>query len=213
MTLLGVPATTDPLQLGESQFSPDDFCFRHSEFEDDQQQEPLIISEVEKRTAVLHWSTDEVKIWLQENVPFGNNRIQECLRAFTSKGIDGLGLLTLQRTHPACIGMTDFDWLLFKAARKRLLSGGGTLHSVSEAQDSKDNFSPSFWTPPCTPRKADYEITPPDSPQSFRPRSNSSTKFRHAQEALKLSTPRKLFAFPKLTWSSDPAKDEQVGLQ
>lgn len=45
---------------------------------------------------------------------------------------------------------------------------------------------------------------------SFRLR---STRFRHTPEALKLSTPKKIFAFPKLTWSSDPAKDEQVGFQ
>lgn len=208
MTLLGVPAVTDPLQLGESQFPTDDFCFRHSESEDEQQQEPSVSLQLEKRTAVLHWSIDEVKLWLQENIPFGNDRMQECLRAFTTKGIDGLGLLTMQRTHPACIAMSDFDWLLFKAARKRLLSRCGTLDSVSEVQDStKYNFSPSFWTPPCTPRRADSEITPPDSPQSFRLR---STRFRHTPEALKLSTPKKIFAFPKLTWSSDPAKDEQI---
>lgn len=47
----------------------------------------------------------------------------------------------------------------------------------------------------------------------FRLRSSNNTGFRQAQEALKLSTPKKLFTFPKLTWTSDPAKDEQVGFQ
>lgn len=209
MTLSGVSAITDPLQLGESQFPAEDYYSRHSDSDDERQQE-LSTSQVEKRTAVLHWSTDKVKTWLQENVPFGHNRMQECLRAFQTKGIDGLGFLTLQRTHPACIGMSDFDWLLLKAARKRLLSGCGKLDPLSGGQDLKYNLSTSFWTPPCTPRKGDSEITPPDSPQSFRPRSNSSTGLRHAQESLMLPTPRKLFAFPKLTWTSDTAKDEQI---
>ncbi|KAI5055180.1 hypothetical protein GOP47_0030325 [Adiantum capillus-veneris] len=210
MTLLGVPATTDPLQLGEPQSPTYDFCFRRSDSEEGREQETPTSLGIERRTAVLHWSIEEVNIWMQQNVPFGNDKMQECLRAFASKGIDGLSLLTLQRTHRACIGMTDFDWLLFKAARKRLLSGCGSVESISEVQDSNDNFSPSFWTPPCTPRRADSEITPPDSPQSFRPRSNPRTAYRQAQEALKLSAPRKLFAFPKLTWTSDPAKDEQI---
>lgn len=212
MTLLGVPATTDPLQLGEPQSPTYDFCFRLPDSEDGHEHEIPVSLEVERRTAVLHWSIEEVTFWMQQNLPFGNDKMQECLRAFTSKGIDGLCLLTLQRTHPACVGMTDFDWLLFKAARKRLLSVSGSVDSISDRQDSSDNFSPPFWTPPCTPRRADSEITPPDSPHSFRPRSNNKIAYRQAQEALKLSAPRKLFAFPKLTWTSDPAKDEQIDM-
>ncbi|KAH7279009.1 hypothetical protein KP509_37G000200 [Ceratopteris richardii] len=205
-----VPAAADPLHLEEPQSPTDEFCFQCSESDYGDVQETPKPLKIDNKTAVLHWSIDEVKIWMQQNVPFGNDKMQECLRAFSMKAIDGLSLLTLQRSHPACIGMSDFDWLLFKAARKRLLSFTSPVHAITETQDLNDRFSPSFWTPPCTPRREDSEITPPDSPYSLRPRSTSKTAYKQAQQALKLSSPKKLFAFPKLTWSSDPSKDEQI---
>lgn len=210
MTLSGMSAILDPLQLAVSQVTPED-CSRHCESDDERQQD-LLTAQVEKRSAVLHWSTEQVKTWLQENVPFSHDRMQERLRVFENKGVDGLCLLTLQRTHRACLAMTDFEWLLFKAARKRLLSGGDKMDPLSsERSDWKSNLSTSFWTPPCTPRKTDSDITPPFSPQPLR--SNSSNVLRRAQGTLMLSSPRKLFSFPKLTWSPDTtAKDEQIEL-
>ena len=53
-----------------------------------------------------------------------------------------------------------------QAARKKLLSGSGKVES---AHDPRCTENGSLWTIPCTPRrKGDSEITPPDSPDSFR---------------------------------------------
>ena len=40
------------------------------------------------------------------------------MRLFQAKAVDGISLLTLPRTHPACVGMNDFDWLLLKVMKE-----------------------------------------------------------------------------------------------
>lgn len=38
----------------------------------------------------------------------------EFVHAFEREAVDGLGLLTLQRSNRACVGMSDSEWLLLK---------------------------------------------------------------------------------------------------
>jgi hypothetical protein len=40
----------------------------------------------------------------------------EVVKLFSGQGVDGLGLLTLQRNHEACLGMSNSEWLLVKVS-------------------------------------------------------------------------------------------------
>ncbi|KAH7387380.1 hypothetical protein KP509_16G020100 [Ceratopteris richardii] len=73
-----VPAAADPLHLEEPQSPTDEFCFQCSESDYGNVQETPKPLKIDNKTAVLHWSIDEVKIWMQQNVPFGNDKMQEC---------------------------------------------------------------------------------------------------------------------------------------
>ncbi|MCO5547762.1 hypothetical protein L7F22_001214 [Adiantum nelumboides] len=175
-----------------------DAPFRHSDWEDERSHRGM-------RGAVLQWSSEQVKLWVQENVSFSNSRLQECIRAFDSETIDGLSLLTLRKSHRACSWMNDFEWLLFKAARRGLLSGAEKVEQLSLEQSDWQRSLTSIETPPCTPTKDDSRMTSPRSPLSLRS-SNSfeSTSSRFAAgNAIVLSIPRR-------SWSSDVTRDEQI---
>lgn len=46
--------------------------------------------------------------------------------------MDGLSLITLKRSHRACLGMCDFGQLMFKDARKRLIDGYERTERISK---------------------------------------------------------------------------------
>eukprot|EP00246_Nothoceros_aenigmaticus_P012980 TRINITY_DN4245_c0_g1_i1.p1 TRINITY_DN4245_c0_g1~~TRINITY_DN4245_c0_g1_i1.p1 ORF type:complete len:389 (+),score=38.15 TRINITY_DN4245_c0_g1_i1:118-1284(+) len=111
------------------------------------------LSEDDHATAVLHWLPDQVQAWMEQSVSFNPARMQEFLHSFRSENLDGLGLLTLQRTHRACRAMTSSEWQILKTARRRLVAGGGTdaLSNLSRVTIEAIFDSPCS-TPPGTPR-------------------------------------------------------------
>ena len=56
--------------------SEDYFSSEHSEIEDEHLWGQLPVQQVESKSLILHWTVDDVKTWLQENVPFGHDRMQ-----------------------------------------------------------------------------------------------------------------------------------------
>ena len=58
--------------------------------------------------------------------------MEDYLQIFQKENVDGLSFTTLKRSHRACFGMTDFEWLLFKEARKRLFDGYERTEGISD---------------------------------------------------------------------------------
>eukprot|EP00249_Psilotum_nudum_P006271 c19601_g1_i1 orf=45-704(-) len=196
-----------PVQVGESQVTKDDSLL------DSEERQVQEASHVDKTSDVLGWSVDQVKTWFEQNAPFDDGRMEECLRVFQNEEVDGLSLLTLQRNHRACSKLSDFEWVLLKAARKKLLAGGDRADlPSSDMLDLNNHLDTVFWTPPTTPKKGASDLTPPCSPQSFRSGSIKNVPPMRSSASTLFPSPLKLFSFPKLTRNSETSKDEQVGL-
>ncbi|GLJ18378.1 hypothetical protein SUGI_0325350 [Cryptomeria japonica] len=148
-------------------------------------------SEADRMNIVRHWSTEQVGMWFQKSVPFERNRMEEYLQIFQKEDIDGQSLLTLKRNHRACFGMTDFEWLLLKEARKRLLDGseksGGILEHLGTSPTATDIENVLFSS----------------SALSHSSRSNGS---------LWTGSFWKLLSIPKFNWASDVSKEDQIEL-
>lgn len=151
-------------------------------------------SDTDQTSVVQSWSTEQVRNWFQKNVPFEENRMEEYLQIFQKENVDGLSFTTLKRSHRACFGMTDFEWLLFKEARKRLFDGYERTEGIS------DHFGTS-------PTITDIEnILFTSSRLSCSPRSQDALWVRNN----KPTSLWNLFSIPKIPWGSDIAKDDQI---
>eukprot|EP00249_Psilotum_nudum_P007113 c20313_g1_i2 orf=470-1486(-) len=167
----------------------------------------------DKTSDVLHWSVDQVRLWLEQNVPLDDCRLQECLHAFQNERIDGLSLLTLQRNHCACSRISDSEWSLLKAARKKLLAINDRADvASSDTLDPNNHLGSSFWTPPTTPEKETSDLSLPCSPQHIRLGPEVSATSLQSSSSILSSSPQRLLSFPKLTSDSETSKDEQIAL-
>eukprot|EP00250_Pteridium_aquilinum_P015794 c22761_g1_i1 orf=219-818(+) len=181
------------IELGSSQTSEDhDFKPPSQEFE--------------RATAVQCWSVDDVVTWLQKRVPFPSERMQECSRAFQNEGIDGLRLLTLQRSNFACSGITDSEWLQLYSARESLLENDGR-----DAVPSGSHPSSPFSSPRST-----KEDAPEDASVSFHKPSRLNTSksliLRPARKKGILKSSLKFLSFSSKHWWNSPSTiNEQVG--
>ncbi|BBN04935.1 hypothetical protein Mp_3g08910 [Marchantia polymorpha subsp. ruderalis] len=152
------------------------------------------ICEADQASTVLKWSSEKVKSWLQQNVSFDHDRMQEFLHTFQNEGIDGLGLLTLQRSHRACTGMTDAEWLLLKASRRRLLTHGEKSSGMPLSR--------------LTVEEVLGAMTPPSTPPSLRMNNHFGSGLSNSHHDYGLfGSPRK-WSIPGLRWSH--AKDDQL---
>ncbi|CAM6126686.1 unnamed protein product [Calypogeia fissa] len=183
----------DPLNGVEHGGAEDDEDEYETPTRDNKENGPPI-SEEEQASAVLSWSVDKVKKWLETSVSFEQDRIQEFVHFFEREGVDGLGLLTLQRSHRACVGMSDTEWLLLKASRRRLLTHGekGSLSQLN--------------------KRAVEEVlgvlTPPSTPPASRTQNGSHNGFglRDSHDNGLFGSPRK-WSIPGLRWGQ--ARDDQ----
>jgi hypothetical protein len=98
----------DPLQIVEPQLPLEEFPAEKGA--------TTPTSRSDQTTAILHWSVEDVRHWLEHNVALPHSRLQEVVKLFSGQGVDGLGLLTLQRNHEACLGMSNSEWLLVKVS-------------------------------------------------------------------------------------------------
>ncbi|CAK9218350.1 unnamed protein product [Sphagnum jensenii] len=170
----------DPLQIVEPQLPLEEFPAEKGA--------TTPTSRSDQTTAILHWSVEDVRHWLEHNVALPHSRLQEVVKLFSGQGVDGLGLLTLQRNHEACLGMSNSEWLLVKAARRWLMAQGETPLPRPENALSIEH-APS--------------ATPPSTPQSTR-----SERSRDSHEKTSLLSPRKQWGMPNIWWGS--AKDDQA---
>eukprot|EP01018_Ginkgo_biloba_P024504 Gb_17917 [translate_table: standard] len=185
----------NPLQSGYSSLVIDG-ASQNSDTEYEKAEVPN--SDVGQRSVVLHWSTEQVRNWFQQNVAFEGDRMQVYLKIFQKEGVDGPALVTIKRNHRACSGMTDFEWLLFKEARKRLLDGTERREGIFEH----------FGTPPSTPEIENILFT---SPRTSHP-SRSQNALWARRNFTSAASFWNLFSIPKIPWGSDIAKDDQIEL-
>ncbi|GBG69979.1 hypothetical protein CBR_g4807 [Chara braunii] len=103
------------------------------------------VAAADSKSAVLQWQADSVCRWIEATVPFPPSRGLEYGHSFRLAGVDGLTLLTMQRSHHACKNMTDADWQTFKTARRRLLTGRGAHGYGSAPATTRMAASDSAW--------------------------------------------------------------------
>lgn len=181
----------DPLQSGYLSLPIDN---ESQNSDTDNERTDVHNSDTYQTCKVGSWSTEQVRNWFQQNVPFEGNRMEEYLQIFQNENVDGPSLTTLKRSHRACFGMTDFEWLLFKEARKRLLDGYERTEGISEP----------FGTSPTITEIENILLT--SSRLSCSSRSHAALWAKNN----KSTSLWNLFSIPKIPWGSDIAKDDQI---
>ncbi|MCO5567913.1 hypothetical protein L7F22_021609 [Adiantum nelumboides] len=161
-------------------------------------------TDCERSTAVHCWSVDDVVFWLQKNVPFGSERLEECSRAFQREAIDGLRLLALQRNSPACAQITDSEWIVLYSGRESLLANDGMCSVPCESHQSSPFSSP----------RSTREDTLEDASVSYykpvRLHNSKSLALRSTRKSgLVKSSLKYLSLSSKHLWSPPSAKHEQ----
>eukprot|EP00250_Pteridium_aquilinum_P009669 c18844_g1_i2 orf=211-1197(+) len=155
-----------------------------------------------KESSVQCWSTDDVIIWLKQHIPLEEERMEECLSAFQNEAIDGLRLLSLQRSSHACSGMTDSEWLLLHAARETLITCEGTVGMLSESHLS--SLSPS------SPKSCSEEHLEDENFSLYEPsRLQKSLTLETAQKSGSLLSYFKFLSLPRHLWSPSSRKHDQ----
>eukprot|EP00250_Pteridium_aquilinum_P009670 c18844_g1_i4 orf=153-776(+) len=163
-------------------------------------------TKIMKESSVQCWSTDDVIIWLKQHIPLEEERMEECLSAFQNEAIDGLRLLSLQRSSHACSGMTDSEWLLLHAARETLITCEGTVGMLSESHLS--SLSPS------SPKSCSEEHLEDENFSLYEPsRLQKSLTLETAQKSGSLLSYFKFLSLPRHLWSPSSRKHDQVGKQ
>ncbi|KAH7331729.1 hypothetical protein KP509_20G048300 [Ceratopteris richardii] len=154
------------------------------------------------------WSVDNVVFWLQQNVHFNPDRMTEIAKEFCMQGIDGSGLLSLQRSSDVCSSMTDTEWLLLCVARSSLV-----FETTDEFHKEKQSV---------------HSVTPKNSIEEHSEGDFMNTATRMQRSLVPESTQDsgsflsylRLFNLPRILWSSissdseqEPMKDEIYLLQ
>lgn len=171
----------DPLQSVEEQ------VFQEDTLDTDKAHSPPLLPD--QTSVVLSWTVEQVTHWLSHSLPIVPDRLQELSSQFTDQGVDGLGLLTLQRSHQACSSMTDQEWLSLKVARRWLMTQG-ERPLVSWPSRVK------------VPRNSNC-ATPPSTPQSARSDRSAYLRDYHDSSV----SPQKYWKMPRIQWGKDDQEE------